>query len=183
LRRSNLPHGSQPDVDERHRDRLQLRLPPPREVRRRPPQEVLRIAVAHAACREVGQRGARSRDAPTLVAPLLCLGNFATLTIEEDDEKFLIVQDPCGSCSSQDDHNRGEPPWHLALVRERHPITFGRGDVSAAALTLRSCTPSCRSSGSARRGRHPLPEGGWRAMSHPTRTRSESTTATGRASA
>ena len=64
-------------------------------------------------------------------ARLLCVGNFATLTIEEDDEKFLIVQDPCGSCGRQDDHNRGEPPWHLALVRERHPITFCRGDVSA----------------------------------------------------
>ena len=64
-------------------------------------------------------------------ARLLCVGNFATLTIEEDDEKFLIVQNPCGSCGRQDDHNRGEPPWHLTLVRERHPITFCRGDVSA----------------------------------------------------
>jgi len=64
-------------------------------------------------------------------ARLLCVGNFGTLTIEEDDEKFLIVQDPCGSCGRQDDHNRGEPPWQLALVRERHPITFCRGDVSA----------------------------------------------------
>ena len=38
-------------------------------------------------------------------ARLLCVGNFATLTIEEDDEKFLIVQNPCGSCGRQDDHN------------------------------------------------------------------------------
>jgi hypothetical protein len=75
-----------------------------------------------------------THDPPTRLrewARLLCVGNFATLTIEEDDEKFLIVQDPCGSCGLQDDHNRGEPPWHLALVRERHPITFCRGDVSA----------------------------------------------------
>jgi hypothetical protein len=27
----------------------------------------------------------------------LCVSNFATLTIEEDDEKILIVQDRCGS--------------------------------------------------------------------------------------
>jgi len=62
---------------------------------------------------------------------LLAVGNFATLTIEEDDEKFVIVQQPCGSCGRQDDHNRGQPPWNLAVVEERHPITFCEGDVSA----------------------------------------------------
>jgi hypothetical protein len=62
---------------------------------------------------------------------LLAVGNFATLVIEEDDEKFVIAQRPCGSCGRQDDHNRGELPWNLAAVQKRHPITFCDGDVSA----------------------------------------------------
>jgi hypothetical protein len=44
---------------------------------------------------------------------LLAVGNFATLAIEEDDEKFVIAQRPCGSRGRQDDHNRGELPWNL----------------------------------------------------------------------
>lgn len=62
---------------------------------------------------------------------LLAVGNFATLAVEEDNEKFVVVQRPCGSCGRQDDHNRGEPPWNLAVVSERHPITFCEGNVSA----------------------------------------------------
>jgi hypothetical protein len=62
---------------------------------------------------------------------LLAVGNFATISIEEEDDKFVIVQHPCGSCGRQDEGDRTAPPWNLAVVRERHPITWGRGGVSA----------------------------------------------------
>ena len=60
----------------------------------------------------------------------LLLANFATLGVEEDDEKFTIVQAPCGSCSRQVLDGCYGPPLDLAVVREKHPITFNRGDVS-----------------------------------------------------
>jgi len=62
---------------------------------------------------------------------LLAIGNFASLRIEEDDEKFVITQDPCGSCGRQHRDGRYEPPWDLAVVREKHPITFNLGNVTA----------------------------------------------------
>lgn len=56
-------------------------------------------------------------------------GNFATIRVEEDDEKFVITQDPCGSCGRQI-ASRGFPgSLDLAMVTEVHPITFDRGDV------------------------------------------------------
>jgi len=56
-------------------------------------------------------------------------GNFAEFTIDEDDEKFVITQDPCGSCGRQ--LECGGFPGRLdhATVTEVHPITFERGDV------------------------------------------------------
>jgi hypothetical protein len=62
---------------------------------------------------------------------LLAVGNFATITIEEDDEKFVLTQDPCGSCGRQHRDGRYDAPWNLALVKEKHPITFTNGDVTA----------------------------------------------------
>lgn len=56
-------------------------------------------------------------------------GNFASITVEEDDEKFAITQDPCGSCGRQLAAGRHPGPLDLATVEEVHPITFERGHV------------------------------------------------------
>jgi hypothetical protein len=55
-------------------------------------------------------------------------GNFARVRLEEDDEGTTIVQDPCGTCGGQVERRCLEPDGPLAVVRERHPITFGLGD-------------------------------------------------------
>jgi len=49
-------------------------------------------------------------------ARLLCVGNFATLTIEENDEKFLIVQNPCRSCGTR---GRSQPRRAAVAPRPR----------------------------------------------------------------
>ncbi len=60
-------------------------------------------------------------------AELLAVGNFGSIAIEEDDEKFVIVQSPCGSCGRQHRGGRYDAPWNLAVVQEKHPITYGTG--------------------------------------------------------
>ena len=60
----------------------------------------------------------------------LLLGNFATLRIEEDGEKFTLFQDPCGSCGRQIRQGCLKPPLNLALVKEQHPLSFLDGNVS-----------------------------------------------------
>jgi len=56
-------------------------------------------------------------------------GNFATVRVVEDDTKFVITQDPCGSCGRQLASGRHPGPYDHATVAEVHPITFDRGDV------------------------------------------------------
>jgi hypothetical protein len=60
----------------------------------------------------------------------LLLGNFAKIRVEEDDEKFTIFQDPCGSCGRQIRDGCYKPPLNLAVVKEKHPITFNSGEVT-----------------------------------------------------
>lgn len=67
----------------------------------------------------------RLRDWVTLL-----LGNFATLRIEEDDNKFTLFQDPCGSCGRQIRQGCHKPPLDLAIVKEKHPISFMEGEVT-----------------------------------------------------
>jgi hypothetical protein len=55
-------------------------------------------------------------------------GHFTVFTITEDDEKFTIHQDPCGTCTTQLTDGRYAPPLDLAVVREAHPVTGGRGN-------------------------------------------------------
>jgi hypothetical protein len=55
-------------------------------------------------------------------------GHFTRFTLQEDESKFTIVQDPCGSCTRQILQGRYEPPVSLAVVKERHLVTQGRGD-------------------------------------------------------
>jgi len=60
----------------------------------------------------------------------LLLGNFATIRVEEDDEKFTIFQDPCGSCGRQIRAGCYKPPLNLSVVQEKHPITLNSGEVT-----------------------------------------------------
>jgi hypothetical protein len=55
-------------------------------------------------------------------------GHFSRITIEEDDEKFTLVQDPCGTCTRQIEQGRYGPPLDLAIVTEHHEATWFRGD-------------------------------------------------------
>ena len=55
-------------------------------------------------------------------------GHFSGLRIEEDDEKFTLVQDPCGTCSRQIAQGRYGPPLNLAVITESHPATWFRGE-------------------------------------------------------
>ena len=55
-------------------------------------------------------------------------GHFTELTLHEDDGKFTIVQDPCGTCSRQVTSGRFAPPVDLAVVTERHTVTWNRGN-------------------------------------------------------
>jgi hypothetical protein len=59
----------------------------------------------------------------------MMLGNFAVITIEEHDDRFVITQDPCGTCTRQVIDHCYEPPVDLAVVSERCPLTFGQGDM------------------------------------------------------
>jgi hypothetical protein len=54
-------------------------------------------------------------------------GHFSVLRVREDDEKFVLVQDPCGTCSRQILAGRYHPPFNLAVVEEEHVLTWGRG--------------------------------------------------------
>jgi hypothetical protein len=56
-------------------------------------------------------------------------GNFASIQIAEDDEKFVITQNPCGTCGRQI-LERGYPgPLDLAVVTEDDELTFGHGGI------------------------------------------------------
>ena len=55
-------------------------------------------------------------------------GHFTSFSLEEDDRKFTIVQDPCGSCTRQILQGRYDPPISLAVVRQPHLVSWGRGD-------------------------------------------------------
>ncbi len=61
---------------------------------------------------------------------ILLLGNFATVRVEEDDEKFTLFQDPCGSCGRQILQGCHKPPLDLAVVKEKHAISFLAGEVT-----------------------------------------------------
>jgi hypothetical protein len=57
------------------------------------------------------------------------LANLSTITVEELDDRFRIVQDPCGTCTRQLQSGCYAPPLDLAVVAEPHAITYGRGDM------------------------------------------------------
>jgi hypothetical protein len=55
-------------------------------------------------------------------------GHFTRFSLEEDEHKFTVIQDPCGSCTRQILQGRYEPPLALAIVTEPHLVSWGRGD-------------------------------------------------------
>jgi hypothetical protein len=64
-------------------------------------------------------------------AELLGVGNFATIRIEEQADRFVMIQDPCGSCGRQHLGGRYDPPWNLATIVEPHATTYGTGGCTA----------------------------------------------------
>jgi hypothetical protein len=54
-------------------------------------------------------------------------GHFSPLRVEEDDEKFTLVQDPCGTCTRQIQQGRYAGPLDLAIIEEAHATTWNRG--------------------------------------------------------
>jgi hypothetical protein len=59
----------------------------------------------------------------------MMLGNFALISVDEQDDCFVITQDPCGTCTRQVIDGCYEPPVDLAVVSEKCPLTFGQGDM------------------------------------------------------
>jgi hypothetical protein len=59
----------------------------------------------------------------------MMVANFASVHIDETDDAFVITQDPCGTCTRQIQAGRYAGPDGYAVVHERHPITWGRGEV------------------------------------------------------
>ncbi len=57
-------------------------------------------------------------------ALMLVVGNFGTLRITEHEERFILTQDPCGSCGRQHRDCRYEPPWNFPLIKEKLPLNF-----------------------------------------------------------
>ncbi len=64
-------------------------------------------------------------------AELLGVANFGSIRIEEQPDRFVMIQDPCGSCGRQHRGGRHDDPWNLAVIEERHPITYGTGRATA----------------------------------------------------
>ncbi len=96
------------------------------------------IDVLHASIEHAGDRTLLawmpedvSRDPVTRVRTWagMLQGNFATVRVEENDTRFVIIQDPCGSCGRQLAAGRHPGPFDHATVAEVHPITFDRGNV------------------------------------------------------
>jgi hypothetical protein len=55
----------------------------------------------------------------------LLQGHFTDLVVSEDDEKFTIIQDPCGTCTRQVTDGRFEAGLGLAVVDDVHAVTWG----------------------------------------------------------
>lgn len=54
-------------------------------------------------------------------------GHFSVLHISEDDEKFTLTQDPCGTCSRQLSQGRYDQ-LDLAVIEEVAPASWFRGE-------------------------------------------------------
>lgn len=54
--------------------------------------------------------------------------HYGTFTIEEDDEKFIIKNDPCGSGGKLMREGAYDPPKSYARIEEADPMTFNQAD-------------------------------------------------------
>lgn len=61
---------------------------------------------------------------------LFVVGNFAEITVLEDEERITLVQNVCGSCGRQQADGKYNAPWNLAIIDEVGPITFNRPGVA-----------------------------------------------------
>lgn len=92
-----------------------------------------------AAHRRVGETTMRTLTATVggpqrdVVVGLVTLlkAHFSEVELHEDDEAVTIVQDPCGTCGRQVAQGRHGPPVDLAVVDDRHAVTWGRGATTA----------------------------------------------------
>ncbi len=50
-----------------------------------------------------------------------------SLSIDEDDEKICLTQQPCGSGQRLLEQGAYKPPCNFAMLEESHPLTFGGG--------------------------------------------------------
>ena len=56
----------------------------------------------------------------------LGVGNFGTVSVSEEDDRFIIHHQVCGSCGKQELRGRHEEPWSFARVEEPIPaLNFG----------------------------------------------------------
>lgn len=60
----------------------------------------------------------------------LLLSHFFEISIEEDDEKFIITATTCGSCGRQIKDRCYEQPLNMAVISEKHPVTFNREGIT-----------------------------------------------------
>ena len=72
---------------------------------------------------------ARSADERIKQWSRMMLGNFASITVDEHDDRFEITQDPCGTCTRQVMDGCYAPPVDLAVVTEKCALTFGQGNM------------------------------------------------------
>ncbi len=93
-------------------------------------EAVLRYAGVRSVLHQMDTEIARAPEVRLRDFVRLLHGHFTELSIVEDDEKFTIVQDPCGTCSRQVTDGRFGPPLDLAVVSERHATTWGRGETT-----------------------------------------------------
>ncbi len=94
--------------------------------------DALEACIAHAGDRSLLQFRPRDvvRPAERRVRQWagMMLGNFATIGVEEHGDRFVITQDPCGTCTRQVLDGCYSAPVDLAVVTERGPLTFFAGD-------------------------------------------------------
>jgi hypothetical protein len=55
----------------------------------------------------------------------LLQGHFTDLTVTEDDDRFVIEQHLCGTCTRQTRDGRYGPPMSLAVIDDAHPVAWG----------------------------------------------------------
>lgn len=69
--------------------------------------------------------GADTRKRAKILTKLL-RGHMMPIRIEEDDEKFTFIMEPCGSGGRQIQAGKYEPPRSFLKIRDAQPLTMGR---------------------------------------------------------